>query len=65
MEHAAALLDAESDGLTLQTAMVTNIAAGWIEHGVTDSGAISAIGLLSLERLKPNLIVHHVKLIRA
>ena len=65
VEHAAALLDAESDGLSLQTAMIVNIATRWIEQGTVDSGATSAIGMTSLEQLKPDLIERHVKLIRS
>jgi saccharopine dehydrogenase-like NADP-dependent oxidoreductase len=65
VEHAAALMDAESDGFSLQAAMVINLARDWIEQGVPEAGAISAIGQIDLEALKPDLIAHNVKLIRA
>jgi hypothetical protein len=32
---------------------------------VPDAGAITAIGVVNLEALKPELIAHNVKLIRA
>jgi saccharopine dehydrogenase-like NADP-dependent oxidoreductase len=62
--HSATLVEAESEGLGIVTSIVITLVKHWIEHGVEDSGAITALGLFSLDDIKPELIEHDVKLVR-
>jgi saccharopine dehydrogenase-like NADP-dependent oxidoreductase len=65
VEHSATLFEADSDKLGLLTSITVTLVKRWIEHGVPDAGAVSAIGVVDLDALKPELIAHDVKLIRA
>ena len=65
VEHTATLYESDSDKLGLLTCITVTLVKSWIEHGVPDAGAITAIGVVNLEALKPELIAHDVKLIRA
>ncbi len=65
VNHAVTLVEADSAGMGITTSIVITLIKRWLENGVDDSGAFTAIGLLGLEDLKPELISHDVKLVRA
>jgi saccharopine dehydrogenase-like NADP-dependent oxidoreductase len=65
VEHSATLFEPDSDGLGVTTSIVVALVSQWLENGVPDSGAVSAIGVVDLESVKSQLIEHNVKLIRA
>lgn len=65
VEHSATLYETDSEKLGLLTSIPVTLVKRWIEHGVPDAGAISAIGVVDLDKLKPELIAHDVKLVRA
>lgn len=63
--HSATLVEAESEGLGICSSIVITLVKRWIEHGVDQSGAFTPMGLVTLDDLKPELIEHNVKLVRA
>ncbi|KPK12271.1 MAG: hypothetical protein AMJ68_02855 [Acidithiobacillales bacterium SG8_45] len=65
VEHSATLFETDSENLGLLTSIPVTLVKRWVEHGVPEAGAVSAIGIVDLETLKPELIAHDVKLVRA
>jgi len=65
VEHLATLFDADSEKLGLLNCIVVTLIKRWVEHGVPEFGAVTAIGVVDLDTLKPELIAHNIKLIRA
>ncbi len=63
--HSAALVEEDGGELGIVTALVQTLVHRWTASGVPEGGAMGAVGLLALEDLKPVLIEHHVKLVRA
>ncbi len=64
VRHCATLVEAEDEGLGISNSILITLVKRWIEDGVEDSGAITALGFVSLDDIKPELIEHNVKLVR-
>jgi len=65
VEHSATLIEAESEGLGICNSILITLVKDWIENGIEESGAFTAMGFVSLDDIKPELIEHNVKLVRA
>jgi saccharopine dehydrogenase-like NADP-dependent oxidoreductase len=65
VSHAATLVETNSASMGITTSIVVTLIKRWAENGVTDTGAVTAIGLVSLDDIKSGLIENDVKLVRA
>ncbi|MEE8482212.1 MAG: saccharopine dehydrogenase NADP-binding domain-containing protein [Acidiferrobacterales bacterium] len=65
VNHSIALVEAESGGMGIITSVVITLVKRWVEHGVSETGAYSAVGYVSLDDIRPELIDHDVKLVRS
>ncbi len=65
VNHAATLVEADSNGMGITTSIVITLVKQWLENDVEDAGAFTAMGLVGLDDIKPELIEHNVKLVRA
>lgn len=65
VNHAATLVEADSVGMGITTSIVITLVKQWLENDVEDAGAFTAMGLVGLDDIKPQLIEHNVKLVRA
>lgn len=65
VKHAVTLVEADSDGMGITTSIVITLLKQWLENDVQDAGAFTAIGRVDLDDIKPELIEHNVKLVRA
>ncbi len=65
VEHSATLLEPDSEGLGITTSIVVTLVKRWVEYGIPEAGAVTAISVVELDSVKPELIDHNVKLIRA
>jgi saccharopine dehydrogenase-like NADP-dependent oxidoreductase len=63
--HSVALVEDAGDELGIVTSLIQTLVQRWTESETAEPGAVSAVGLLDLESLKPVLIEHHVRLVRA
>jgi hypothetical protein len=63
--HSIALVEDTGDELGIVTSLAQTLVQRWSDSGTIEPGAVSAVGLLDLDSLKPVLIEHHVRLVRA
>jgi len=65
VNHAATLIETDSASMGITTSITVTLIKRWVEDGVSESGAMTAIGLVSLDDIKSGLIENDVKLVRA
>lgn len=65
VSHSVTLVEAESEGLGIVTSLVITLVKRWMENGVSEFGAVTAVGYVGLDDIRPELIHHDVKLVRA
>lgn len=65
VNHAATLVETDSASMGITTSIVVTLIKHWIDDEIVDSGAVTAIGLVGLDEIKPGLIENDVKLVRA
>jgi hypothetical protein len=63
--HSVALVEQDGADPGIVTSLVKTLVRRWVEIGVPEAGAVGAVGLLSLDEMKPALIDHGVRLVRA
>jgi saccharopine dehydrogenase-like NADP-dependent oxidoreductase len=63
--HTIALVEPQGEDFGIATSVALTLIRGWVENGVTGTGARSAIGMLDLDAVRPHLIEHGVFMVRA
>jgi hypothetical protein len=63
--HSVALVEKDGADPGMVTSLLKTLVQHWTEAGAPDAGAVGAVGLLSLDEMKPALIEHGVRLVRA
>jgi saccharopine dehydrogenase-like NADP-dependent oxidoreductase len=63
-EHVVCLVGRDGAGPAIAAAPILALLHKWLDHGVRDDGAVTCVGLLKFEDLKPSLVGHDVVLVR-
>ena len=65
MEHTASLLARDANGPAIECSPAVALIRKWVERGVSDTGAMPCVGLLTWDEIRAELVNHDITLVRA
>jgi short subunit dehydrogenase-like uncharacterized protein len=63
-EHVVYLIARDGAGPAIAAAPILALVRRWVEQGVNETGALSSVGLLTFDDLKPELVRHDITLVK-